>query len=83
MATTPQRTLVAGFLAWARSRRFPTLLAITATLFAVDVVVPDLVPLADELLLGLATVMLARWRADHPKGQTPDSEMDRPAAPAE
>lgn len=68
MVTTPQRTLAAGVLAWARTRRFPTLLAVTGTLFVVDLVVPDLVPLADELLLGLATLVFARWK-DGRRGQ--------------
>jgi Family of unknown function (DUF6116) len=38
--------------------RFPYLAAITGTLFVVDLVVPDLIPFADELLLGLITVLL-------------------------
>jgi hypothetical protein len=31
-------------------------------LFAIDLVVPDLVPFADELLLGLGTLLLANLR---------------------
>jgi hypothetical protein len=60
--TTPRRAVNAGLLAWARKRRFPTLLLVTGGLFLIDLVVPDLVPLADELLLGLATLVLARWK---------------------
>lgn len=59
---TPQRAVATGLLAWARERRFPTLLAITGGLFVVDLVVPDLIPLIDELLLGLGTLVLARWK---------------------
>jgi hypothetical protein len=58
--STPQRAAVGGLLAWARGRRFPTLLALTAGVFAVDLVVPDLIPFVDEILLGLATLILAR-----------------------
>jgi hypothetical protein len=75
--TLPRRAANAGLLAWARKRRFPTLLMITGGLFAVDLVVPDLIPFVDELLLGLGTLVLARWkdergsdarnRADNPK----------------
>ncbi|MFO7548345.1 MAG: DUF6116 family protein [Acidimicrobiia bacterium] len=65
---TPTRGLVGAVSTWAQGRRYPTLLAVTAALFAVDVVVPDLVPLVDELLLGLATVALARWKADRRTG---------------
>jgi len=42
--------------------RFRNLFLITAALFAVNLVVPDFVPFADELLLGLATLVLARWK---------------------
>lgn len=41
---------------------FPQLLALTAGLFLLDLVVPDPIPLADELLLGLATLLLANLR---------------------
>jgi hypothetical protein len=41
---------------------FPRLFLVTAALFLVDLVVPDLVPLADELLLGLGTLLLASWK---------------------
>jgi hypothetical protein len=45
--------------------RYPTLLALTAVLFVADLVVPDVVPFADELLLGLLTLVLARLRTRH------------------
>ena len=41
---------------------YPRLFALTALLFVVDVFVPDFVPLADELLLGLGTLLLANWK---------------------
>ena len=60
--TAPQRAAIGGFLGWARRRRFPTLLLITGGLFVLDLIVPDLVPFVDEILLGLATLVLARWK---------------------
>lgn len=42
--------------------RYPRLLALTATLFVIDLFVPDAIPLADEILLGLVTVLLAARR---------------------
>lgn len=54
--------LISPFLAWARRLRYPTLFKITALLFAVNVVVPDAIPLIDEILLGLATLLLASWK---------------------
>lgn len=41
---------------------YPRLFALTAALFAVDLVVPDFVPFADELLLGLGTLLFANWK---------------------
>lgn len=40
--------------------RYPQLFLLTAALFAVDLVVPDMIPLVDELLLGMLTLLLAR-----------------------
>ncbi len=42
--------------------RYPRLLALTATVFAVDLVIPDLIPFVDEILLGLGTLLLSRMR---------------------
>ncbi|HUP16006.1 MAG TPA: DUF6116 family protein [Acidimicrobiia bacterium] len=60
--TVPKRVAVGGILNWARKRRFPTLLLLTGGLFALDLAVLDPIPLVDELLLGLATLVLARWK---------------------
>lgn len=42
--------------------RFPKLLALTTVLFLADLIIPDLIPFVDELLLGLASAMLATLR---------------------
>jgi hypothetical protein len=42
--------------------RFPKLLALTVALFLADLVIPDLIPFVDELLLGLVATMLASLR---------------------
>lgn len=46
----------------ARRLRYPTLLLLTALVFLADVLVPDLLPFVDEVLLGLATLVLSRLR---------------------
>ena len=46
--------------------KFPQLLTITAALFVLDLVIPDLIPFADEILLGLATALFALWREQVP-----------------
>lgn len=45
--------------------RYPRLLALTGALFVVDLFVPDVIPLADEILLGLGTLLLSRLRTRH------------------
>ena len=63
------RTPVVGsVLAFAGRLRFPTLFFLTAALFVLDLVVPDAIPFADEVLLGLATLLLARWRKQRSGG---------------
>ncbi|RLS41784.1 MAG: hypothetical protein DWH81_05395 [Planctomycetota bacterium] len=42
--------------------RFPILLAITGSLFVIDMFTLDVIPFADEILLGLVTVILANLR---------------------
>lgn len=54
--------LLLPLLNWARKLRYPTLFKLTALLFAITLVVPDPVPLVDEILLGLGTLLLANWK---------------------
>ncbi len=51
-----------GFIEQYASRlRFPYLFWLTAALFVLDLLVPDVIPFADEVLLGLATLLLGSW----------------------
>jgi hypothetical protein len=54
--------LLSPFMRFLGRLSYPRLFALTAALFAVDLVVPDMIPLADELLLGLGTLLLANWK---------------------
>ena len=48
--------------------RFPNLFFLTAAVFLLDVLIPDLIPFVDEILLGLFTVMFGMWKAkEQPK----------------
>jgi hypothetical protein len=46
--------------------RFPTLFALFALLTVLDLVLPDPLPLADELGLALLTLLLGLWRERRP-----------------
>lgn len=52
--------------------RFPRLFLLTAFVFAVDVVVPDGLPLADEILLGLVSLLLASLREGKTETEGPE-----------
>ena len=52
----PVVALVSRFAA---KLRYPQLFMLTAGLFLLDLVIPDVIPFADELLLGLGTLLLA------------------------
>lgn len=54
--------LLGPLLRYLEGLRFPRLALLTATLFVIDLVVPDFIPFADELLLALGTLLLARWK---------------------
>lgn len=58
--------LLAPVLRWFGRLSYPKLFLTAAVLFLVDAVVPDLIPFADELLLGLGTLLLANWKKPKP-----------------
>ncbi|MCK7597592.1 hypothetical protein M0G74_09970 [Microbulbifer sp. CAU 1566] len=66
--------LVGWFLNYARRLKHPQLFKWICALFLIDLLIPDLVPFVDEILLGLATLFLAAWKK-HAKA-VPDSPED-------
>lgn len=60
-------------LRFAERLSFPRLFALTATLFLITLLVPDPLPFADEILLGLGTLLLGAWRR---RRQSPLIEAD-------
>jgi hypothetical protein len=55
----------------ARRLRFPHLFLLTLGLFLFDLVVPDFLPLVDETLLALTTLLLGSWRKREEIGEKP------------
>jgi hypothetical protein len=45
-----------------RNLRFPVLAILVGVLFLANLLIPDVLPLVDELLLGLLTLLLASWK---------------------
>ncbi len=54
--------IISAILAFADGLRFRQLFLLVGALFLLDLLIPDFIPLADELLLGLLTLLLAAWK---------------------
>lgn len=80
MAPTPSSPLSSLVEKLIPGIRYPWLLVILAGLFAVDLVVPDPIPLIDEIMLAVLTVLAASWRTrrdevrPQPKDVTPPDD---------
>ena len=69
----PQNPLVKLVSRFAARLRFPHLFLLTAGLFVLDLVIPDVIPFADELLLGLGTLLLGSLRRRKSGAEKPDA----------
>jgi hypothetical protein len=56
------KSLIGPFVAYAAKLRFPTLFKLVLGLFVLDFLTPDMIPFADEILLGLGAALLAAWK---------------------
>jgi Family of unknown function (DUF6116) len=72
------RGLVARFAA---GLRFPTLFGLVAGLFLLDLVIPDLIPFVDEILLALGTLLLGSLRRRRGGEAQPSPPAPRPPTP--
>lgn len=63
--------LLSTLLRWLGKLSFPRLFLLSAVLFLLDLLIPDFIPFADELLLGLGTLLLARWKKKPDAGKPP------------
>jgi hypothetical protein len=54
----------AFILAFLARLRFRNLFLVTAAIFMIDVLIPDLIPFIDELLFGALTLLFAAWKRD-------------------
>jgi Family of unknown function (DUF6116) len=68
-------SVVALVRRFARRWRYPRLLAVSAALLLADLVIPDVIPFVDEILLALLTLILARPAA--PITSPRDQPIDR------
>jgi hypothetical protein len=59
--------LIAAFLTFANKLKFKNLFFITIGLFVADLMIPDFIPLIDEVILGLLAIILANWKDERKK----------------
>lgn len=67
--------LSAPLVAWLSRLSYPRLFMVSAVLFGVNLLIPDPILLVDEVLLGVATVMLAKRK------RTPKRNDERTRSP--
>lgn len=60
--SAPSRPDLGWVQRFAGGLRFPVLFAIVAALFVIDLFVPDFIPMVDEVLLALITVLVGSLR---------------------
>ena len=58
------KSLIALFLAFANRLKFRNLFLLISALFIIDLLVPDFIPMIDEIILGLVAIILANWKKD-------------------
>ena len=58
------RSLISLFLAYANQLKFRNLFLLVTGLFVIDLLVPDFIPMADEIILGLLTIILGNWKIE-------------------
>jgi hypothetical protein len=61
--------------------RFPVLFGLVAGLFLLDLLIPDLIPFADEILLAFGTVLLGSLRRRRGGTAQPSTPVARSPAP--
>jgi hypothetical protein len=54
--------------------RFPTMFILTALLYGLNLLIPDVIPLADEILMGLVALLFASLR------KKPENEPPQPSS---
>ena len=57
-------SIIEVFLKNANQLKFRNLFFLVTGLFLIDLLVPDFIPLIDEIILGLLAIILANWKKE-------------------
>jgi hypothetical protein len=55
-------SLINVLLAYANQLKFKNLFLLIFCLFIIDLIIPDMIPMIDEIILGLSAILLASWK---------------------
>ena len=77
MSSSPRGLIPSLIGSFAAKLRFPQLFMFTAALFFLDMLIPDLIPFIDEVLLGLVTLLLGMWKKQSAQVE-PTPQGDKP-----
>jgi uncharacterized protein DUF6116 len=61
------RALIAMFLNFASQLKFRNLFLVVIGLFFFNLLIPDFIPLIDEIILGLLAIVLGSWKSERKK----------------
>jgi len=50
------------FLGWLTRLRFPYLFLLTSVVFLINLFIPDVIPFVDEIIMGMAALLLGKLR---------------------
>jgi hypothetical protein len=64
--SAPKNAAISPLMKYLSRLRFPYLFIITVVLLVVDLIVPDVIPFFDEILLGLVALLLGSLRKKKP-----------------
>lgn len=68
--------LLAPVLGFLGRLSYPRLFVVTFVLFVIDLVIPDFIPFADEILLGLGSLLLANFKNRKTSEPAPKNVID-------
>ncbi len=60
--TDQDKGIVRSLRRWATELKSPTLLFVVGGLFLIDLLIFDAIPFVDEIILGILTILIARWK---------------------
>lgn len=57
-----RNSLPVAMMRWGNRLRFPYVFLLTAVVFVANLLIPDVIPMVDEILIGLVTIALAKLK---------------------